>query len=110
MPEPVFMKLGMYEYIMAPESISTAYFINPSHQCVFLHVYPPIVARQWLDKHVPAAMNTHNKSRIVERVVFYTVRVVSKESLLVGLCIPSFSIWTFEAVVWRLPDPSDSNL
>jgi hypothetical protein len=29
MPEPVFMKLGMY--IMAPESISTAYFMNPSH-------------------------------------------------------------------------------
>jgi hypothetical protein len=27
MPEPIFMKLGMY--IMAPEPISTAYFINP---------------------------------------------------------------------------------
>jgi hypothetical protein len=32
MTEPIFMKLGMY--IMALEPISTAYFINPSHQCV----------------------------------------------------------------------------
>jgi hypothetical protein len=32
MPEPIFMKLGMY--IMAPEPISTVYFINPSHQSV----------------------------------------------------------------------------
>jgi hypothetical protein len=30
MPEPVFMKPGMY--IMATEPISTAHFINPSHQ------------------------------------------------------------------------------
>jgi hypothetical protein len=29
-PEPIFMKFGMY--IMAPVSISTAYFINSSHQ------------------------------------------------------------------------------
>jgi hypothetical protein len=29
MPETIFVKLGMYEYIMAPEPISTAYFINP---------------------------------------------------------------------------------
>jgi hypothetical protein len=38
MPEPVFMKLGMC--IMAPEPISTSYFINPSHQSVCLYVYP----------------------------------------------------------------------
>jgi hypothetical protein len=44
MPEPVLMKLDMY--IMAPELISTAYFINPSRQSVCLHVYPPIIARQ----------------------------------------------------------------
>jgi hypothetical protein len=37
MPEPIFMKLGMY--ITAPEPISTAYFINPSHQSVCLFVY-----------------------------------------------------------------------
>jgi hypothetical protein len=34
--EPIFMKLGMY--IMAPELISTTYFINPSHQSVCLYV------------------------------------------------------------------------
>jgi hypothetical protein len=37
--EPMFMKLGMY--IMATESISTAYFLNPSHQPVCLCVHPP---------------------------------------------------------------------
>jgi hypothetical protein len=38
MPEPNFMKLGMNN--MATEPISTAYFINPSHQIVCLYVYP----------------------------------------------------------------------
>jgi hypothetical protein len=38
MPEPVFMKVAMY--IMALQSISTAYFINPSRQPVCLYVYP----------------------------------------------------------------------
>jgi hypothetical protein len=33
-PEPVFMKL------VAPEPISSAYFINPSRQSVCLYVYP----------------------------------------------------------------------
>jgi hypothetical protein len=36
--EPVFMKAGMY--IMAPEPISKAYFINPSHRSLCLCVYP----------------------------------------------------------------------
>jgi hypothetical protein len=38
MPETIFVKLGMY--IMAPEPIWTAFFINPSHQSVCLYVYP----------------------------------------------------------------------
>jgi hypothetical protein len=46
------MKLGTY--IMAPESISTAYFIN-----LCLYVYPPTTARQCLGKNVTMAMNTH---------------------------------------------------
>jgi hypothetical protein len=37
MPEPIVMKLGMY--IMAPEPISMAYFINPSHQSVSVCVF-----------------------------------------------------------------------
>jgi hypothetical protein len=40
MHKPVFMKLGMY--IMAPEPISAAYFINPSHHSVCLNVYPTL--------------------------------------------------------------------
>jgi hypothetical protein len=51
------MKLGMY--IMAPEPISTAYFINPSHQSVCLFVYPLIVARQRPSKNDTAATNKH---------------------------------------------------
>jgi hypothetical protein len=37
MPEPICMKPGMY--VMAPEPISTAYFINPSQQSVCMYVY-----------------------------------------------------------------------
>jgi hypothetical protein len=45
---------------------------------------PPIVARQRLGKHVPAATNACNNRRIIGRVISYAVRVLSKESL----CIP----------------------
>jgi hypothetical protein len=85
MSEQIFMKLGMY--IMSPEPVSTAYFINPSHQSVCLYVYPPIVTRQRLGKHVPAAMIIRKNRRIIGRVVFCTVRVVLKERLWVCLCI-----------------------
>jgi hypothetical protein len=47
----------------------------------------PNVAKQRLGRHVPAATNTHNR-RLVGGVVFYAVRVLSKESLGVCLCIP----------------------
>jgi hypothetical protein len=39
--------------IMASEPTSTVYFRNPSHQSVCLYVYPPVVARQRLDKFYP---------------------------------------------------------
>jgi hypothetical protein len=42
-------------YIMTPEPISMAYFINPSHQSV----NPHIVARQQFSKNVTVATNTH---------------------------------------------------
>jgi hypothetical protein len=102
------MELVMY--IMAPEPISTACFINPFHQSVCLYVYPHVVARQGLGKHVPAETNTRNGCRTVGRVVFCTVRVVWKASLWVCLCIPNFSLCTAAAVVWRLPEPSDSKI
>jgi hypothetical protein len=57
MPEPIFTEFGMY--IMTPESISTAYFINPSHQSICHYVYLSIIARQRLGKNVSAAMNAH---------------------------------------------------
>jgi hypothetical protein len=42
-------------YIMVPEQpISAAYFINTFHQSVCMYI-PPIVARQRLGKHIPAA-------------------------------------------------------
>jgi hypothetical protein len=44
---------------MTPEPISTAYFMNPSHQSVCLYLYPAIVARQRLGKNITAATNTH---------------------------------------------------
>jgi hypothetical protein len=62
MPEPIFMKLGVY--IMAPEPISMAYFINPSHQ--FVYVYPPITARQQLGKNVTVATYTY---RVIEELL-----------------------------------------
>jgi hypothetical protein len=40
MPEPILKKHCIYIYKMAPEPISKAYFINPSHQSVCLYVYP----------------------------------------------------------------------
>jgi hypothetical protein len=40
----------------------------------------PIVARQRRGTHFPAATNTCNNRRIIGRVVFCAVRVVSKES------------------------------
>jgi hypothetical protein len=64
-------------YIMASEPIPTVYFINPSQQSVCLYAY---VARQQLGKNVTAATNAHNNRRILGRVVFYAVRVVSMES------------------------------
>jgi hypothetical protein len=51
------MKLGTY--IMAPETMSTAYFINPSFQSVCLYVYPLVVTRQRLCKNITVAKNTH---------------------------------------------------
>jgi hypothetical protein len=78
MPEPIFMKLGMY--IMVPEPISTAYFLNASDQSVYLYVYPPIVARQRLSKNFTATTNTHTTiEEFGGRDVFCVVRAVSRK-------------------------------
>jgi hypothetical protein len=61
------MQLGTY--IMANESISIAYFINPSHQSYVCMCIPLIVARQRLGKHVPATTNARSNRRIVGSVI-----------------------------------------
>jgi hypothetical protein len=70
---------------------------------------PPIVVSQRPIEHIPAATNKR-KSRIVERVIFYAVHVLSNESLLVSLCIPlsllrNSSVKTFprhRRIVWSI--------
>jgi hypothetical protein len=62
MPEPIFMKLGMY--IMTPEAISTPYFINPSHQSMCLP-----------GKIVTAATNTQAKLELLD--ASFSMRSVS---------------------------------
>jgi hypothetical protein len=68
---------------MAPESISTVYFIYLSHQsvCLYVHLPSPFVARFSLSKHFPASANTCNNRRIVGRVCLW-----------VCLCIPLLSL------------------
>jgi hypothetical protein len=66
------MKLGGM-YIMAPEPISTVYFINPSDQSVSIRLSPVFVDRQRLGRQVPVATKNCWRRR------FYEVRVVSKE-------------------------------
>jgi hypothetical protein len=66
--------------IMAPEPISTACFINPPHQSVSLYVCIPIVARQLLvQKGYRRNKYIRYHRKTVGRVVFYAVRVLSKE-------------------------------
>jgi hypothetical protein len=95
MLEPIFINLGMY--IMAPKPISTAYFINPSHQSMCLYVYPSMIVRQRLGKNFTAATNARNNSIIVGRVVLYAVRVVSKESR--WLFLPRTSCFFISSVI-----------
>jgi hypothetical protein len=58
------MKLGIY--IMALEPISTAYFINSSHQSVCLYMYPSAVVRQQLGEDVTAATNIHATRELLD--------------------------------------------
>jgi hypothetical protein len=78
------MELGMY--VIAPEPISTVYFINLSHQSLCLYVYSLTVVRQRFGKNFIAATNTETTNKgIVGRVVFHAARIVSKKSRLLVL-------------------------
>jgi hypothetical protein len=72
MSEPIFMKLGTD--IMALEAISTAYFINPSHQSVSLYAYPLFGARQRFNRNINSAKNTHAKYELLEEL--FSIRSV----------------------------------
>jgi hypothetical protein len=97
MPEPIFMKLGTY--ITEPEPISTAYFMNPSHQ----PVYTPIVARQRLGRSVTAATNTHATIDEFLDASFF-MRSMSYRRISKRLVLPrsSFIYW-WCILIWRIP-------
>jgi hypothetical protein len=75
MPEPIFMKFGVRTIVY--ERISTAYFINPSHQFLCLYEYPATFARQRLGRQFTAATNTYT-NRFVGGVIFHAIHVISK--------------------------------
>jgi hypothetical protein len=88
MPESILMKLGMY--IMAPVTILTAYFINPSHQSACLYVCSRIVAGQRLGNNLTAATNTHAAiEELLAAWFFYAVRV---KNIFLPLNVVSLSI------------------
>jgi hypothetical protein len=106
MPEPIFIKLGMY--IMAPEPISTPYFKNPRFSlCVCMciplsllgkgsvNTFPRQEIHETIEERldacvcvwIPLSLLSNNsvkkfprQRRIVGGVVFYAVLVASKES------------------------------
>jgi hypothetical protein len=71
---------------LSPSQLLTSK-IPPITLCVYM-CSPPIIARQRLCKHVPATTNTRSNRKIVGRIIFYAIRVLSTESLWVCLCIP----------------------
>jgi hypothetical protein len=72
--------------IMTSKPISTAYFINRSHQSVCLYMYPHIVARKRLDKNLTATTNTRNNRRVVDAL--FSMWSVSYQRRVHSLCIP----------------------
>jgi hypothetical protein len=84
MPEPIFMKLGMY--IMASEPVSTAYFINPSHQSVSVYVF-------LLSLLGNGSVKTSPRQRIhaIEELLAFSMRSVSYQRKVGRLVIPRTS-------------------
>jgi hypothetical protein len=78
MPEPIFMKLGMY--IIAPEP----HLNGVIHKSLLLVCVPicvsPIVATQRLAKNVTVATNTHaTLEEFLDSVVLYAISIVSRK-------------------------------
>jgi hypothetical protein len=74
------MKSSMY--IMALELISLAYFLNPSHQSVYLYVYPPY-------RCLATARYTRSRGNeyAKQKRIVGSDSVLSEESLWISLCI-----------------------
>jgi hypothetical protein len=96
MPETIFMKLRMYVYHGNWAHLNGILHKSFPSLCVSLlsllcnglvKSIPPFGARQRFGIHVRMEMIACNR-RIVGHVIFYAVRVLSKESLWVCLCIP----------------------
>jgi hypothetical protein len=82
MPEPIFMKLGMY--IMGTEPISRPYFINSFHQSVYPSYHLNVTVRLSVSSlHLLPGNNSAytfpRKQRIVGGVVLYAICVVSED-------------------------------
>jgi hypothetical protein len=87
MPEPFFMKPGMY--VMAPEPILMEYFIN-----LCMYVYHPIIASQRFSKNVTAAMNTH---ATIEELLdaSFSMRLVSFQRKVGNCFFPELLVYIF---------------
>jgi hypothetical protein len=76
-------------YFMAPEPISTACFCVWVCVCVCVcvrarvrpSVRPSIIIKQGLGEHVRAATLARDNRRIIGRIIFFAVRVISKKRL-----------------------------
>jgi hypothetical protein len=78
---PIALNHSLWNFVCTPQHhLNGVLYKSPTHRPC-LYVYPPIVARQRLGKHVPAVKNTYN--RCIGGVVFYTIRAVSKETMCV---------------------------
>jgi hypothetical protein len=77
MAESVFMKLGMH--VMAPEPISKTYFVSPSRLSMYLWCIPLSLLGSDSAKRYRGNEYTLNNRRIVGRVIFYAVRIVSRK-------------------------------
>jgi hypothetical protein len=90
-PHLIYVKLCMY--IMAPESISMAYSINPSRQLVCPHFYPLIVDRQQLGKDVTAATSTRATIELLD--ASFSMRFLSYQRKVGDYFFPALLVFIF---------------
>jgi hypothetical protein len=67
------------ELLDASFSMLSVPYLRIKGESVGVSVFPPMVARWQLGKHVTAATNIRNDRRIVERIIFYAVRDLLKD-------------------------------